>query len=74
MNTVIRGHVANNQIVIDTQNIALPEGARVRITVLNPPPSREVSGLCGIWEDDRTAEDIAGELRAARSAGRDVEL
>jgi hypothetical protein len=73
MNTVITGHVINNQIVIDSNGIALQEGTRVNITVL-PKPSKKESGLCGIWEDDRPAQQIADEIREARTNGREIDL
>ena len=73
MNTVITGHIVNNQIVIDSKGIALPEGARVKITVL-PKPSEKASGLCGIWEDERTAQQIADEIRETRTQGREIDL
>jgi hypothetical protein len=73
MNTVITGHVVNNQIVIDSKGIALPEGARVKITVL-PKPNKQESGLCGIWEDERPAQQIANEIRDSRTKGREVDL
>jgi len=73
MNTVITGHVVNSQIVIDSKSIALPEGARVKITVLSRPSKKE-SGLCGIWEDERSAQEIADEIREARSKGKEINL
>jgi hypothetical protein len=73
MNTVIIDHVVNNQIVIDSNNITLPKGTRVKITVL-PKPSKKESGLCGIWEDDRPGQQIADEIREARTNGREIDL
>ncbi len=32
------------------------------------------SGLCGIWQDDRTAEEIIEDIVASRSQSRDVAL
>ena len=32
------------------------------------------SGLCGIWSDDRSAEEVIADIADARSRGRDVEL
>jgi hypothetical protein len=32
------------------------------------------SGLCGIWQDDRTAEEIIDDMISARSPGRDLKL
>ena len=44
----------------------------------NPDETHEVSttasGLCGIWQDDRTAEEIIEDIISARSPGRDVVL
>ncbi|MEE4379055.1 MAG: hypothetical protein V2J55_16310 [Candidatus Competibacteraceae bacterium] len=36
--------------------------------------STTTSGLCGIWQDDRTAEEIIADIISARSPGRDVVL
>jgi len=36
--------------------------------------STTVSGLCGVWQDDRTAEEIIDDIISARSPGRDVVL
>ena len=36
--------------------------------------SARTSGLCGIWQDDRTAEEIIDDIISARSPGRDVVL
>jgi hypothetical protein len=36
--------------------------------------SATTSGLCGIWQDDRTAEEIIEDIISARSPGRDVLL
>lgn len=34
------------------------------------------SGLCGIWKDSRSADDILGDIKSARTGfgGRDIEL
>jgi hypothetical protein len=32
------------------------------------------SGLCGIWQDDRSAEEIVEDIVGSRSQGRDLEL
>ena len=39
-----------------------------------PDASTTTSGLCGIWQDDRTAEEIIEDIISARSPGRDVVL
>ena len=68
---VISGHVENNVIVLD-EAIELPEGVKVEIIL--PDAVEEMtalsSGLCGIWEDDRSADEIVAEILAARTIGR----
>lgn len=32
------------------------------------------SGLCGIWQDNRTAEEIINDIVSARSSGRVIKL
>jgi hypothetical protein len=73
MNTVITGHVINNRIVIDSNGIALQEGTRVKITIL-PKPGKKESGLYGIWEDERPGQQIADQIREARTNGREIDL
>ena len=38
------------------------------------PARTTTSGLCGIWQNDRTAEEIIDDIISARSSGRDVKL
>jgi hypothetical protein len=38
----LEGHVVNGQIVLN-QNVALPEGMKVRVELLTPPDSGEVA-------------------------------
>ncbi len=33
--------------------------------------TKKSSGLCGIWDDDRNADEIVGELMSLRSPGRE---
>ena len=41
-----------------------------------PEKKRKSSGLCGIWVDDRTAEEIIEDIRKNRTGfgGREVQL
>lgn len=73
MNNVITGHVVNNQIVLDDKVDTLPEGATVRITILSKRGIKK-SGLCGIWEDERSPEEIVEDIVNSRSKGREVNL
>ena len=76
-----KGHVRGGMITLD-DGVTLPDGTAVEVRPLTgvetlPAPSQpEESGLCGIWKDDRPAEDIIAELRSARSgfAGRSPPL
>lgn len=36
--------------------------------------TKNQSGLCGIWQDSRTAEMISCDILNSRTAGRDIEL
>ena len=48
--------------------------AKAQITNKTERGETRASGLCGIWQDDRTAEAIIEEIVTARSQGRDVRL
>ena len=69
---VIKGHIENNQVVID-EDIQLPEGTEVKISVIEKNNSKS-SGLCGIWKDDRSTNEIIEDIISTRSEGRDVNL
>jgi len=69
---IVSGHVKENRIVLDTE-IVLPNGLRVEVIVPDELiPSG--SGLCGIWRDDRAAEEIVSEILSSRSVGRETTL
>ncbi len=69
---VLKGHIKNNQIILD-EDINLPEGAEVKISVQK---SHEIksSGLCGIWVDDRSSKEIVDDIISTRSEGRNINL
>jgi len=65
----ISAHIENNQIIPD-EKIDLPDGLKVKILL----PAPQSSGLCGIWEDDRTAEEMIQDILTSRTAGRTHEI
>jgi len=67
---VLTGHVKNNSIILD-QPIELPDGIAVKVMVSGKPVQKS-SGLCGIWQDDRPAEEIVDEIISARSKGKEI--
>jgi len=69
---VISGHVRDNMIILDKE-VRLPNGIKVIITIPDVFTGKS-SGLCGIWEDSRSAEEIADELISLRSEGREISL
>jgi len=68
---IISGHVRNNVIILD-KPIKLPEGIRVRIVISDK--TLKESGLCGIWQDSRPADEIVDEIISSSSKGRDIRL
>ncbi|MGE0084501.1 MAG: hypothetical protein AB7S75_08770 [Desulfococcaceae bacterium] len=51
------------------------EVSPVTVHVVIPDKNeKKSSGLCGIWEDERDADEIVRELRALRSLGRECDL
>ncbi len=42
--------------------------------VISDENEKKSSGLCGIWEDERDADEIVRELRSLRSLGRECQL
>ncbi len=42
---------------------------KFRVKISNE--TKTSSGLCGIWDDDRDADEIVRELRSLRSPGRE---
>jgi len=69
---IISGHVKNNVIMLD-EEIKLPDGTKVNI-MIPENSTKKSSGLCGIWKDNRSAEEIANEIISSRSKGRDISL
>ena len=69
---IISGHVKNNVIILD-EKIKLLDGTKVNIMVPDNGTEKS-SGLCGIWKDNRSAEEIANEIISSRSTGRDISL
>lgn len=68
---VLSGHVKNNTIVLD-EPVKLPEGIKVKIMISDKTLKK--SGLCGIWQDSRSADEIVDEIITSRSKGRDIKL
>lgn len=68
----IEAHVKNNTIVLD-KPINLPEGTKVIINILEKNTMIS-SGLCGIWQDKRSSEEIISEVVSSRSSGRELKL
>jgi len=65
---IVAGHIENNAIVLD-DSVDLPNGTKVTVIIGD---GVEASGLCGIWQDDRAADEIAQEIISARSEGREL--
>lgn len=68
---VLSGHVKNSVIVLD-EPVKLPEGIKVKILISDK--TLKESGLCGIWQDSRSADEIVDEIISSRSKGRDIKL
>jgi hypothetical protein len=62
---ILQGHIKNNTIFLDDQ-VQLPEGLQVKIILLPLQAVQPASGLCGIWQDVREAEEIVEEIYLAR--------
>lgn len=69
--TTFSGHAENNVIILDDQ-IKLPDGIKVTVTLTKPAPQKASSGLCGIWQDDRPVEEIIRDITGSRSIGRSI--
>ena len=69
---VITGHVKKSVIILD-EKIQLPEGTKVMVS-FPEKITKTRSGLCGIWKDDRSSEEIVSEIISSRSKGRDFKL
>ncbi len=69
---MIPAHIENGDIILD-QKIELPNGLKVQVLLpLIQQPTG--TGLCGIWEDKRTAEEIVQEILSSRTMGRTDEV
>ena len=69
---IVWGHVKDNQIILDDA-IQLPDGLRVEIILLDDTVTKG-SGLCGIWKDSRSTDEIVNEIIKSRTPGRDITL
>jgi len=47
---------------------------KAQVKIATDPAEPIASGLCGIWQDERTAEEIIEDIISARSQSRDVVL
>jgi phosphoribosylformylglycinamidine (FGAM) synthase PurS component len=66
-----KGKVKDSVIVLDAE-IKLPEGTTVEVIVPEKLYKDKVkavkrTGLCGIWQDERSAEEIISEIKNART-------
>jgi len=65
----MKGVVRGNVIVPDSPD-GLIDGTEVEIFLLN-----SVDPICGIWQDDRSAEEIVKEIKGSRfSRERSINL
>lgn len=64
----LKGHVDNGVIVLD-EPVALRNGTHV---LIQPQTNRkkDVTGVAGSWEDERTAEEIIRDIHQARRSKR----
>jgi len=69
---IISGYIQNNTVILD-KHIIFQNGTRVNV-VIPDNAVRKSSGLCGIWKDERSAQEIAEEIISSRSQGRDFSL
>ena len=68
MSAMLKGHVENNIVFLDT-DVHLPNGTKVLVTIVDDDSS--TSGLCGIWKDSRTADEIVRDIYESRTKGRE---
>jgi hypothetical protein len=64
----LKGHVDNGVIVLD-EPAALPNGTHVLVQPRSRK-RRDVTGVAGSWEDERTAEEIIRDIHQARRSKR----
>lgn len=63
---LLHGKLKGRGVILDDEPTDVPEGTAVEVVVQVGAP-REPSGLCGIWNDERSAREIVRELREART-------
>ena len=66
---VYKGKVKGHTVILD-ENVKLPDGLLVDIVVPKNERiqgERDSTGICGIWQDDRCAEEIIRDLKEART-------
>lgn len=66
-----KGRVKDSVIVLEDE-IKLPEGTLVEIIVPEKLDKNKVKAvnrtdLCGVWQDERSAEEIINEIKNARA-------
>lgn len=68
----VSAHVEKNRIILD-EEVILPDGLKVQVLLPAARPLK-LSGLCGIWQDERTAEEIVQDTLVGRTVGRTHEV
>jgi len=61
---ILSGYVKNNMIFLDK---AIQLADNIKVTIIVPETTKKASGLCGIWRDYRSIEEIIKEIITARS-------
>ena len=69
---IVSGRIEKNA-VIPEGNMDFPDGTKVNI-IIYPDSHPNSTGLCGIWKDSRSAQEICQDVISSRSKGRKVEL
>lgn len=65
----------NNEMLVVLEEGFASKAERLDAAPLGPELQAELwLELCGAWEDDRSTEEIIGNLRDSRSLGRPVDL
>jgi hypothetical protein len=64
----LKGHVDNGVIILD-EPARLPNGMHV---LVQPQihKKRDITGIAGSWEDERTADEIIRDIHQARRSKR----
>lgn len=66
---IYKGKVKGNAIIMDG-NVKLPDGLLVDIVVPKTESTqgeKDSTGICGLWQDERDAEEIIRDLKKART-------